>query len=929
MAAPLPRPGIEIVQEFRSVSPTILTPALIPVVVGVGKQVVDLMVANGSGSSSLNSDAAIIMPGSFVATAAPGDPPAYSDLNGKKLVVSYSNGPAVTTTFVGTSLTPAAVVDQVNAALALADITGIAASLVGDDQWQLRTLGVGEFQFIDVTSATEAAVAEAFGIGIGRRYAGLNYYNQYSSDISQIAFPDPRGNLEELAIEADTIRAFVSLGNSAVRESLRDTAFCQNGTGAIDAIDDGNGDQLTSLIQFAGADFTASPDAAVVVGSGGTYPLDAAYTLALSDGSQLQTINLAKDLTLGGAAPSVVSVINAVMSPTYGGRITADDDGTGQLELTHFKEGTDSVIKIDASSTGLTRLGLTAGTTRGIPSLPEPGDELWIDGAFVATISEVAPGAQADVLRVATQLTIQDDIGSYYYIVAKNLPSTDATRPSADLTVDLVGNVLLKQEQLIDTQGNPVATVGTIYLAYKAVREDITALAANAGLLRFDDTTALESALAPINPDNPLALGLYFALLNAPGVQVTGLGVDAVSEDSPYGTVEAFTRAAEYLEAYEVYAIAPLTHEDEVHQVLGAHVTALSEPAAKGERVVLINPSIPTSREATLVASGLDGNTVGAGGLTFNTNVANLTALVQAAGITPIGTIATSEGLYLDIASDAKKYSIAGISGAIITIRKTFAAGENDDSFYADTDLNDSPLPSALINENFSIKIRGASLVVAGIVDKTGMAETIATASSAYGNRRVWKTMPDRCAATIEGSEQMLEGFYMNAAIAGMVGANPPQQSFTNFPIAGFSRVIGSNNYFNESQMNVMAGGGTWIIIQEGQGSPLTSRMALTTDLTSIETRTDSITKVVDYVSKMLRTSLRNFIGRFNITQGFLDSLGAVIQGIGGMLVETGVLVGFNLNNIIQDEDAPDTVLVDVTLDVPYPCNYLRLVLNI
>jgi hypothetical protein len=105
--------------------------------------------------------------------------------------------------------------------------------------------------------------------------------------------------------------------------------------------------------------------------------------------------------------------------------------------------------------------------------------------------------------------------------------------------------------------------------------------------------------------------------------------------------------------------------------------------------------------------------------------------------------------------------------------------------------------------------------------------------------------------------------------------------------------------------------------------------MAITTDLTSIETRTDSITKVVDFTAKFLRTGLKNFIGRFNVTQGFLDSLGHVVQGLGTFLMDTGVLIGFNMNNIIQDADAPDTVLIDCTLDVPFPCNYIRLTLVI
>jgi hypothetical protein len=105
--------------------------------------------------------------------------------------------------------------------------------------------------------------------------------------------------------------------------------------------------------------------------------------------------------------------------------------------------------------------------------------------------------------------------------------------------------------------------------------------------------------------------------------------------------------------------------------------------------------------------------------------------------------------------------------------------------------------------------------------------------------------------------------------------------------------------------------------------------MALTTDMTSVETRTDSVTKIVDFCAKFLRTSLKNFIGRFNITQGFLDSLGHVIQGVLGFLAESGVLIGSNLNNIVQDTTEPDQVDVDVTLDVPLPCNYIRLTLVI
>ena len=41
------------------------------------------------------------------------------------------------------------------------------------------------------------------------------------------------------------------------------------------------------------------------------------------------------------------------------------------------------------------------------------------------------------------------------------------------------------------------------------------------------------------------------------------------------------------------------------------------------------------------------------------------------------------------------------------------------------------------------------------------------------------------------------------------------------------------------------------------------------------------------------------------------------------------MLIGAHVNNIVQDTNAPDTVLIDITLDVPFPCNYIRLTLVI
>jgi len=1053
MAVELPRPGVEVVQEFRTVSPTVVTPTLVPCVVGVAKQLVELLVPDGAGGNLLNSDALIQLPAFFISAAGAGSPVVYTGLDGLTMSISANNGVAIDVVFSDPTvagLTPATVVSQINTKFATDGVTHMLAETVGTDTWQLRTVGLGSFQTLLVDSATDPVVETTFGIGIGKTYTGIDLYNNLQVDIPPTNFPDPKGNLTELSLDYATVRAFAATegAGSGVLEYSRVEAFLRNGivddpavfttdidtttlilpgdaagdtmvvaidsgadqtvdltgfvgatplllvaaiqadiTGAvvsidgsdfmvftsnatgftskvelksglllddlmtggaaggpyedtgesIEAIDDGNGDVVTPILDFAGEDFTATATSAAITASavfGGT--VTANNTLILSDGQQEQTITfLGTETSVAGGVPDLKTTIEAVVGVAAGGKITVTD-ATGALVLTHSDEGSDSLIKI-VGGTALTELdsggtptivaggesSVTSASSTVVAHPPIPGDYLYLDGVFYGIVTKVAPGGVVDRLKIDRQVAISSDVGARFYIQAKNLvAAAPVTRPYPDLVVDLNGNAQLKHQVLRDPYGDPSAVVAPLYLTYTAVRKDVTSEAANPGLLKFDDTATLGASLDPLTADNPLGLGLFFALINAPGAQVTGLGVDEVSADAPYGTLEAFTRAAEFLEGFEVYGIGLLTHDQTVGQVFNAHVTAMSQPENKGERIVLWNPDVPAYALDSLVASGTDGD--GLTTLTFDTKVASLAALVNNAGVSPLGTIPVTEGLFLDIGSDANRYSIKSISGSVVTIRSVsgdFAAAENDDGFYAE-----DPLTLPVISDSFAVRVRGAALLTpTGQQDKNAVSETMQGLGQSFLNRRFWMTFPDSAAATLSGLEQIVEGFYMNAAIVGLIGGQPPQQSFTNFPMTGFTRVLGSNDTFNERQLNVMAAGGTYIIAQDVQGAPLYARMALTTDLTSIETRTDSITKVVDFTAKFLRKGLRNFIGRFNITQSFLDSLGNVIHGLLGFLVESGILIGGNLNNLIQDEDAPDTVLIDVTIDVPYPANYLRL----
>ncbi len=467
---------------------------------------------------------------------------------------------------------------------------------------------------------------------------------------------------------------------------------------------------------------------------------------------------------------------------------------------------------------------------------------------------------------------------------------------------------------------------GTLYIQYQALRLDVSPLATVAGVLRISDPNVLSTVLNPITDQNPLGLGMFLAMLNAPTYVVKGLGIDSTTAEAPYGTSVAWARAAAMLEAEEVYALAPLTQDPTIFGLMQTHADVMSSPEEGGERIVFINPVIPTRANPVVALSGSNSNSTP----TPNQMLldGNPSPGLLAAGINPALPIPETAGVYMTFTVNGVEvnYNVSGVNSSIITLRTAFSSpSTNADGFYTTTTLNVS-----VIDAPYSLNVRGAPLVIAGsnpaLPDYTAISDTIAEANQGYKDRRVYSVFPDTVQVSVGGITKNLPGFYGCAAIAGMVAAQPPQQGFTNFPITGLVGVVGTSK-FTKDQLDQIAGGGTYILIQDALNGPVSSRHQLSTDLSSIETRELSITKVVDFVAKFLRAAVRRFIGVNVINPGLLDALGTMIHAVLQFLETSGVLNGSNLNQIIQDSAEPDTVLGDITLDVPYPCNYIRLTL--
>lgn len=673
-------------------------------------------------------------------------------------------------------------------------------------------------------------------------------------------------------------------------------------------------------------------------------------------------------LTFSGAFANMAAV-EAAINGFFGGIVASDDAASPpQLILTTSATGETNSITVKKDGTANTILGFSTGSdTTGtgtdvvfstlagktlsfklnsnphIYTVVMPSTSLneavaEINRVVGATVASIGGGSNNKLLLTSNLL----GLASGLTVIVPSPTSAETVfgvtggvtagtgRPFPDAYFD-GSNILHINADLIrdPVTGYPLdqtTNTASLYIEYTALRKDVTAVAKVAGVLRIPDTTTLSSVLNPLTEENPLGLAAFLMMLNAPNNEVKVLGVDEVTAAATTGTAAAYARAAGLLEAEEVYAIAPLSQDEVIHGLWATHVLAMSEPEQGGERIVFINKVMPTRHNPAIALSGSNANST----VTNNQMLldGNPAAGLIAAGVNPALPIPVSAGVYLefeDNSGNLLRYNVSSVTGALVNFNVTFTAGQNDDAFYTTTKFIETVVDAA-----YSLNVRGSSLVIPGSnparLDYSLVSSTVSDANSTLKNRRVYSVFPDTIKTVVGGIEKSLAGYYACAAVAGMVSAQPPQQGFTNFPITGLTGVVGTEK-FTKKQLNIMAGGGTYILIQDVQGGAVSSRHQLSTDLTSIETRELSITKVVDFVAKFMRLGVRRYIGINVINPQLLDTLATTVQGMLTFLSEIGVLNGGSLNNLLQDATQPDTLLIDVTLDIPFPCNYIRLTL--
>lgn len=560
-----------------------------------------------------------------------------------------------------------------------------------------------------------------------------------------------------------------------------------------------------------------------------------------------------------------------------------------------------------------------------INDLVDGSSDVASESSGALRLTSILAGAASRVQVLVSSSTAASVLG---FAASTNDDALGSGRPNPDFYLDASGNLNLGPNILRNrSSGLPYSlesAFASVYVKYKALRHDVTASADTPAILSLGDTASLVESIGPISPENPLGLGAFVCKAAAPGVEISALGVDERSASSPEGTLDGWARALDFLESAEVYALAPLTSDRFVQGMVAAHVTAMSQPRERGERVALLWSPNPDRAFDTTVASGVAGETNGTeNSFTLDSNPG---ASLIANGIDPSDTIPYDDELYLEVvvmsggSQDLRRYSVSEVNGVILTFRTTFSSEENTDGFYTTSVLDES-----LSGAEWTLRIRGEKLVIAGTEnpDKAAIADAMADEAQAMANRRVFLMACNSLDLPIDGVTQNVPGYYAAAAVAGMTGRLRPQQPFSELPMPGFVRVYGTDDTFSNRQLDVVSDGGRWVLVNRGNN--VAALHARSTSDTSIEAREYSVTKALDWLAKGLRQTNRVFTGRSVLTPGFLDQLTMSNEGFLDYAESLGVVETADLSQLLQSEEDPDTVLIEVEVKPAYPCNKIKL----
>lgn len=498
-------------------------------------------------------------------------------------------------------------------------------------------------------------------------------------------------------------------------------------------------------------------------------------------------------------------------------------------------------------------------------------------------------------------------------------PNTNWEQSDTQITINANANIF--DSDFVDNNGNQVALAldadssalySSVYTTYRALLQtfsnDVSTITSIADVV---------TTLGEISTDNPLALGVWHALRNSNGTSVKYMSV-ATNDNVGYSaTLDKATGRR------DLYTIVPMTKDGTIQNTIAGHVDALSAPAEGQWRIAIFN------RDSSALSSLIDlGELFPLGGITAyvaNDLIATVSDDPDASGIQ--FTIVQWDGAVFPVGGG---FVDMGVRAGDI-FRTNFAGdgfgGSSFEDYVIDKIVSNQQL--RLVSGPGAASTVARKFSIQRSFTKDEEATEYGKKAGAFSARRIYMVWPDKIE---DAAGVQIDGFYAAAAIAGLISGVVPQQGLTNVALEGFTAVTRTTDYFADTQLNIMAGSGVWVIAQDPDTGEIFTRHEVSTDTTDLKKRELMIVKNVDAISFTFLSQLEPLIGRSNVTPRMLIQLRRQVLGTIDFLKAQGStpslggqLIGAEIVELRQHAVNLDQVVIELNLTAPFPLNVIEL----
>lgn len=413
-----------------------------------------------------------------------------------------------------------------------------------------------------------------------------------------------------------------------------------------------------------------------------------------------------------------------------------------------------------------------------------------------------------------------------------------------------------------------------------------------------DMAAAVKAVLGTVDPDNPLAYAVYKAAQNSNGnvIKFSGIG-------DPSDVTEWQTLLDLLVGLTDIYSMAPLTHLQAVHDAYKTHVNAQSATEVGGQwRRVLLALQAASSRVIIDIDTTTDG-------------------LLAKATVTDNPAVAGTQYTLVSCTTGNAKFVTKDVKAGDV-YRTLFTNDSFGDATYSEFVI------AQVINEDSLVLSAGPSMQIGTAQKfeiwrnqtKTEIADHLASTIEAASDKRVLFVWPD----LMNVGSELVDGFYLTSALAGLMGAVMPHQGLKSVQVVGFDDATRSTTFFSNTQLNILAQAGCITVTKDSSSGMIYVKDDRTSDQSSVATGQEQVGRTEDAINYLFYETVAQFFGAANNTPTALAIIeselvttiniaktATFVDRLGSMIIDVTNLM------VRPDVSIPDVVVIQATIERP------------